>query len=177
MLKRVAISLALIVGVFLGYVAMQSPDYVISRELEINAPAEKIFPYLNNSKLALQWSPWTEVDPKAKMNISGPEAGTGSRTYWDSEGDLGTGSATIIESNANQNVKIKLEYVKPFQMVQEAEYVVKPAGDKTVVTWLVRGSSPFLARVMCTFFNMDKHVGANFEKGLSNLKTLVEKAG
>jgi hypothetical protein len=34
-----------------------------------------------------------------------------------------------------------------------------------------------MGRLMCVFMDMDKKVGAMFEKGLSNLKTLVETAG
>lgn len=176
MLKKIGISFLVIVALFLGYVAVKSPDYLIAREVVIQAPADKIFPYLNNSKLAGNWSPWLEIDPQAKMTYSGPDEGVGSRTAWDSEGKLGIGSATIVESIANEVVRIKLEYLKPFQMVQDAEYSVKQTENQSVVTWSVRGKNTFLARAMCTFMNMDKMVGVNFEKGLSNLKALVEKS-
>jgi len=175
MLKKISLSLALILILFLAYVGMQSPKYEISRQIKIGASAEKIFPYLNNSKLAERWGPWLEVDPGAKMNYSGPEEGVGSRSDWDSGGQLGTGSATITESLPNERVGIKLEYTKPMVMSQYSEYIVQSSGGETTVIWKVRGENSFVGRMMCVFMNMDKHVGGMFEKGLANLKTLVEK--
>ncbi len=174
MLKKITLGLVVIIAAVLGYAALQPADYVVSREITIQAPVSKIFPYLNNSKLAEQWGPWLEVDPDAKMVYSGSDAGVGSRASWDGGKKLGTGSATIVESVPNERVAIKLEYVKPFQMVQDSEYFVRSSGDQSVVIWSVRGKNSFPGRIMCLFGNMDKMVGGMFEKGLSNLKTLVE---
>lgn len=175
MLKKILGAVGVIVALFLVYVAFQPADYVISREIKINAPAEKIFPFLNSSKLAEKWGPWSEVDPEAKMVYSGPDEGVGAQTSWDSGKQLGTGSATIAESVINQKVGIKLEYVKPMNMSQYAEYIITPSDAGSVVTWKVQGKNTFMGRVMCVFVNMDKMVGGMFEKGLSNLKNLVEK--
>ncbi len=174
MKKKIAFAVLTVIAVFLGYVAVQSPVYVISREITINAPVEKIFPYLNNSKLAEKWGPWLEVDPSAKMVYSGPDSGIGSRASWDGGKQLGTGSATIVESVPNERVGIKLEYIKPMTMIQDSVYAVKSLGGQTTVTWRVTGTNAFLSRVMCVFMDMDKMVGGMFEKGLSNLKKLME---
>ncbi len=175
MLKKVGLVLIALVAVLLVYVGLQSPDYVISREITIQAKPEKIFPFLNNSKLAEQWEPWKEVDPGAVMVYSGPEQGVHARTDWDSHGQLGTGSATIVESDLNTRVALRLEYVKPMNMVQNSEYLVHAAGEQSVVIWRVTGQNNFIGRLMCVFINMDKMVGGMFEKGLANLKTIVEK--
>jgi hypothetical protein len=177
MIKKIGLGLFVIIGLILGYAAMQSPDYRVSREITIHAPAEKIFPFLNSSKLAEQWGPWLETDPQAKMSYSGPDAGVGSRASWDSPDQLGTGSATIVESIPNKQVGIKLEYVKPMNMSQDSIYLIEPAGNQSLVRWTVTGKNSLLGRVMCIFVNMDKVVGGMFEKGLSNLKTVAEKSG
>src|SRR5262249_6437308 len=104
----------------------------------------------------------------------GPDEGVGSATSWDSSGQLGTGSATIVESVPNQKVGIRLEYTKPMNMVQDSEYLVKTDGQASVVTWKVTGKNNFVGRLMCAFMDMDKMVGGMFELGLSNLKKLVE---
>ena len=75
MKKKIGLVLLAIIVIILGYVAIQPPDYVISRETTINATAEKIFPYLNSTKLGESWGPWLEIDPDAKMTYSGPESG------------------------------------------------------------------------------------------------------
>ncbi len=174
MLKKIGIGLALVIVAFLAVVAAQPADYTISREIAINAPAEKVFPYLNNSRLGDKWGPWKEVDPKTAMIFSGPEEGVGARTSWEKGEKLGTGSATIVSSEPNQRVGIRLEYTEPMSMVQDAEYSIRPADGKSVVTWKVQGKNTFMGRVFCAFGNMDKMIGGMFEKGLNNLKQLVE---
>ncbi len=175
MAKKILIGLSLILLAFFAYVAMQPSKYVISRSIEITASAETIFPYLNHPKLAEQWAPWLEVDPSAKMVHSGPESGVGSKTSWKEGKELGTGSATIVESTPNERVAIQLAYVEPMPMEQYSEYLIEPTKGPTKVTWKVTGQNNFIGRVMCVFMDMDKVVGGMFEKGLSNLKTLVEK--
>ncbi len=72
------LALVLAIAAFLLYVAFQSPTYVISRDRTFQATAEEIFPYINNSKLADSWMPWSEVDPKVQMTYRGPDEGVGS---------------------------------------------------------------------------------------------------
>jgi hypothetical protein len=177
MILKIVLGLVVVVALVIGYAAMQPADYVVTRSTTIKAPAEKIFPYLNNSKLAEQWGPWSEVDPNAKMAYSGPDEGVGSKASWDSSGQLGTGSATIVDSRPNERVRIELAYSKPMVMNQISDYIVEPKGEETTVTWRVEGKNSLPGRVMCLFMNMDKMVGGMFEKGLSNLKALVEKPG
>lgn len=175
MFRKIVLGGVVVIALILGYAAIQSPDYQVSREIAIDAPAEKIFPYLNNSKLAEQWAPWLEIDPEAKMSYSGPDEGVGSVASWTGGKQLGTGSATIVDSVPNQRVSIKLAYTEPMTMTQDAEYVISPRDNQQVVTWIVKGQNSFFGRLMCLFVDMDKIVGGMFEKGLSNLKTLVEK--
>lgn len=176
MLKKISLAFAALVVAIVAYAAIKPSHYEISRSVEINAPVEKIFPYLDNSKLAEQWGPWLEEDPDAKMTYSGPDSGAGSKASWTGGKKLGVGSATIIDSTANQRVGIQLEYVEPMQMKQYAEYIVEPAGSATKVTWKVSGENNFMGRLMCVFMNMDNMVGSMFERGLNKLKTVVEKS-
>lgn len=175
MWKKIILGFLSAIAMVLIFAALQSPHYEVSRQTRIQAPVEKVFPYLNNSKLAEQWAPWIEIDPDAKMTYSGPESGVGSKASWDGGKQLGTGSATIVESVPNQRVGIALEYLKPMVMHQYSEYLVESVGSETVVTWKVKGENTFPGRLMCLFMNMDKMVGGMFEKGLGNLKKLAEK--
>jgi len=43
------------------------------------------------------------------------------------------------------------------------------------VVWDMQGPVPYVAKIMHVFVNMDRMVGADFEAGLANLKTLAEK--
>ena len=167
--------LALSIGAFLIYVALKPADYLISRQLEIKASPEALFPWINNSRKTNQWMPWAALDPAMKMSFNGPEEGVGAESRWESSGKMGVGSAVVVESVPPRTVKTRLDYWKPFRMTQEAEMAIVPAKDGSVVTWSVRGKNNFVGRLMCVFVNMDKMVGGSFETGLANLKALAEK--
>ncbi len=174
MLKKL---LALGVGsisLLLLYVSVQSPKMNISRELLIKASPEAIFPFINSSRKANDWMPWSESDPQVVTVYSGPEEGLGSKSSWESPGKMGTGQAVVVESVLNQVVKTQLTYTKPMEMEQLAEVSLTPNPEGTFVRWSVSGNNNFIGRLVCVFMNMDKEVGGNFEKGLNKLKTLVE---
>jgi hypothetical protein len=174
MLKKILLAVLGVVVAILGYAWFRSPDMAISRELLIAASAETIFPFINDSQKANGWMPWTESDPGVKMVYSGPSAGVGSKSSWDSQGQMGTGEAVVIESIPNQSVKTQLTYTKPMAMSQLAEVSLSSQGDGTLVRWSVSGKMGFFFRLMGVFVNCDKMIGAEFEKGLANLKKQVE---
>jgi uncharacterized protein YndB with AHSA1/START domain len=157
-----------------AYATLQPSEMFISRELIVNAPPEKIFEYINNSKKANEWMPWKESDPGLVMNYSGPEAGVNSKSYWDSKGRMGTGEALVVESILNQTVKTQLTYIRPMTMSQLAEVSLHPTNAGTIVRWSVTGKNSFIGRFFCLFMNMDKMVGDQFLSGLNNLKKIIE---
>jgi hypothetical protein len=56
-----------------------------------------------------------------------------------------------------------------------AEFTLRPQDGATQVTWAMHGPSPYIAKLMGIFFNMDQMIGKDFETGLANLKTASEK--
>jgi uncharacterized protein YndB with AHSA1/START domain len=171
------VMLVIVVGVvgFLLYVGFKPSDFAVAREITVKAPPEAIFPYINNSKKAGDWMPWAEIDPRMKMSYSGPDEGVGSKSSWESPGQMGVGEALVVESTQNQSVKTQLTYTKPMVMSQMAEVSLTPSADGTVVKWAVSGKNSFMGRLMCTFMDMDKMIGGQFMQGLTKLKSLVEK--
>ena len=57
-----------------------------------------------------------------------------------------------------------------------AEFTFQPDGLQTVVTWAMSGKNNFMMKLFGLFVNCDKMVGCQFEKGLANLKSVVEAA-
>lgn len=174
MLKKIVILLIVVIGVFLIYVAMLPDQLMVSRNIEIAAPPEVIFPYINNSKKANEWMPWLESDPEVRIRFSGPDEGVGSRSNWESSGQMGTGEAEVIESKVNQLVKTQINYQKPLETTQIAEVSLTPLEGGTKVEWSLSAHKGFLFRMIGVFFNCEKMIGAEFEKGLLKLKSQVE---
>lgn len=174
MFKKILLGIALVIAGILMYASTLPSEFKVTREIVVSVSAEKVFPYINNSKMADDWMPWKDSDPGVVMTYSGPEEGVGSKSNWDSKGDMGTGEALVVESIPNQTVKTQLTYTKPFQMSQLAEISLSPAAEGTKISWSVSGHSNFFFKLMGVFISCDKMIGGEFEKGLARLKTKVE---
>ena len=81
----------------------------------------------------------------------------------------------IVEANAPSKLVIKLDFLKPFEAHNTAEFTMLPQGNATSVHWVMHGPSNFMSKVMHVFMNIEKMVGKDFEAGLANLKRLTEK--
>ena len=80
----------------------------------------------------------------------------------------------ILEAATPSKVPIKLDFIKPFEGHNTAEFTMLPQGSGTTVTWVMQGPAPFMAKLMHVFVNMDRMIGKDFEAGLANLKKQVE---
>jgi uncharacterized protein YndB with AHSA1/START domain len=169
MLKKIALALVLIVLAFAGYVAIQPAVGTITRSATLVAPPSAVFPYLNDLHKWQEWSPWAKLDPDAKTTFEGPTSGVGAAFAWAGNHEIGEGKMTIVESQPDTAVKMKLNFAKPFASQSTAEFTLKPEGTGTNVTWSMTGRRHFLQRAMCVLFNADKMVGGMFEKGLTRL--------
>jgi len=81
---------------------------------------------------------------------------------------------TITESRPNDLVRLQLEFIKPMAATNMSEFVFTPEGNQTRVDWSMTGKNDLLAKAFGLVMNIDKMVGADFEKGLNNLKNLTE---
>jgi len=89
---------------------------------------------------------------------------------------VGEGRMTLTESHPSDLVKIKVDFVKPFEGTNTSEFTFKPQGDQTAVTWSMAGHNNFVAKALCLFMNMDRMIGRDMENGLAQLKSVVEAA-
>lgn len=178
MVKTIAIVIAVLVVVPLAAVlifAATKPDtFRVQRATSIKAPAEKIFPLIADFHGWGAWSPYEKLDPAMKRTFSGAANGKGAVYEWDSDGKAGRGRMEITDAPAPSKVAIKLDFFKPFEAHNIAEFTLEPKGDSTNVTWAMHGPNLYIGKVMSIFFNMDSMIGKDFETGLANMKALAE---
>src|SRR5206468_3186084 len=146
----------------------------IERGTTIKAPPEKIFALINDFHNWGSWSPWEKMDPTMKRTHSGPPSGLGAVYEWEGNKKVGKGRMEIVESSSPSKTVIKLDFFKPFEAHNTAEFTLEPQGDSTNVTWAMHGRQPYMLKVMCLFMDMDKMVGKDFETGLANMKAAAE---
>lgn len=174
MFKKVLVAVLAIVAVFLVYVLSRPNTFHIERSLTVKAPPERIAALIADFHAWPSWSPYEKLDPGMKKTFSGPAKGKGAVYEWQGNDKAGAGRMEITDLTPGA-VKIKLDFIKPFQAHDTADFTLKPSGDSTTVTWAMDGPSPFLMKLMSVFINFDKVIGAEFETGLGNLKTVAEK--
>ncbi len=96
--------LALVVGL-----ALPSHRH-ISESVETNRKMTIVYDTVDNLRRFKDWNPLVLRDPHMQLNVSGPDAGVGSRLdYVSNEGRIGRGSWEIVESVPNEKVVIKLD--------------------------------------------------------------------
>lgn len=169
------IFLLILVGAFLAYCSMKPNEFRVERTVTINAPAEKMFPMINDFHQWVQWSPYEKMDTTMKKTFSGAEKGKGAIYEWAGNKKVGEGRMEILDTTSPSSVKLSLDFYKPMQFHNKGEFILKPNGDSTDVTWAMFGPQPFMGKVMGTFINMDKLIGKDFEAGLANMKQIAEK--
>ena len=171
----IAVILAIAIAVVLILASTKPDRFAIQRDITVRAPADKVFPFINDFHQWTVWSPWEHRDPALKRSYSGAESGKGAVYGWEGNKNVGSGRMEIRESNVPSKIVIQLDFLKPFEAHNTAEFTMLPQGDGTHVTWVMHGPSPFINRVMQVFMNFDKMVGKDFEAGLASLKNAAEK--
>jgi carbon monoxide dehydrogenase subunit G len=167
--------LVVVVGVVLAYAATKPDVFRVQRSASIKAPPEKIFPLINDFRSWSSWSPYEHKDPAMKKTFSGAAAGTGAVYEWEGDKNVGSGRIEIADTAPPNKVSIKLDMIKPFAAHNQVEFRLEPRGDVTDVTWAMNGHTPYLAKVMHVFIDVDRMVGQDFEAGLASLKSVAEK--
>ncbi|MBC8012656.1 MAG: SRPBCC family protein [Methyloceanibacter sp.] len=174
MLKKILIALAAIVLIFVVVVALQPSDFRVERTATIAAPPADVFAQVNDFHKWEAWSPWAKLDPEAKVAFEGPPEGEGTVMTWAGNDQVGEGKMTLTESRPSDLVKIKVDMVKPYEGTSTGQFIFKPDGDRTAVTWSIGAHHSFMEMAFCLVMNGKKMMGELMEKGLAQMKSVVE---
>ncbi len=175
MLKTILSLIAVALAAILAYAATKPDTFRVQRSAHINASPETIFPHIDTLANWPAWSPWEKMDPAMKKTASGPTHGKGAAVAWDGNSDVGTGRMEITDSNPPSKITLSLNFLKPFEAHNTAEFTLERTGDGTHVTWAMFGPQTYPMKLMNVFVNCDQMIGKDFEAGLANLTALTEK--
>jgi uncharacterized protein YndB with AHSA1/START domain len=172
----IAIVIAVIIAVVLILAATKPDSFRVERSAVVNAPADKVFALIADFHEWLKWSPWEGRDPALKRTYSGADRGKGAVYAWDGNKNVGSGRMEILEADTPTKIRIKLDFLKPFEAHNTAEFTMQPHGGATNILWVMTGPAPFMSKLMQVFMNFDRMIGKDFEAGLANLKTISESS-
>ncbi len=171
---KILLSIAAVLVLFLGYVSTRNGEFHYEHSGVINAPADKIYPYLSNFKLGSQWNPFARKDPNMKSVFKGEDGKVGSVMEFEGNSEAGAGSLEMLKMVPNELVEIKLLMLKPFKAENLIRYRLAPEGTGTKFTWEMSGNGGFMGKLIGVFINCEKMLEPDFTKGIADLKTTVE---
>jgi hypothetical protein len=173
MLLPVLALLGVLLAAVLVLASLRPADFRIVRSTTIQAAPAAVFGRVNDLRLFQDWSPWAKLDPGMKLTFSGPSTGVGCASAWEGNNKVGAGRMTITESRPAELIRMRLEFLRPFQATNVTEFIFRADGNHTALEWSMTGRHNFVSKIFCLFMNMDRMVGRDFERGLAQLKALA----
>jgi uncharacterized protein YndB with AHSA1/START domain len=175
MITKIAIVVVVLIAAVLVFAATKPDTFRVERAMSIKAPPEKVFALIDDFQRWGSWSAWEKVDPAMKRTYSGAATGKGAVYAWEGDGSIGAGRMEITEASPPSKVTIQLDFLKPIEGHNVAEFTLDAKGDSTNVTWAMHGPNRYIGKVISIFLSMDRMIGEKFEQSLVNLKSIAEK--
>jgi hypothetical protein len=163
-----------LVVVVLVIAAFMPSKYNIKKTTIINKPISEVMNVVGNLNYYARWNPWQQMDPTSTKTISGEPNTINHKYSWHGK-KLGTGTLTIKNIDDN-HIYFDLEFLKPWKRYDHDNWSFEEYGlGETKITWHNFGNLPWpMARLMGPIIN--KNLNHQFEKGLDNLKKMVEQS-
>lgn len=158
----------------LGFAASRPGTFSVVRQATFKAPPDKVLALLQDFREWAKWSPWEKLDPNLTRSMSGAAVGKGAIYQWSGNKKVGQGRMEITGVTPSR-LDIDLEFIAPWKARNKTVFTLTSASGGTTLTWEMTGTSPFMFKLMGLFMNMDTMIGKDFEKGLANLKSVVEQ--
>ena len=175
MLKLIGGLVLLAIVIILILASTKPSTFRVERSITINASPEKVAALINDFHNWNAWSPWAKMDPAMKTTYSGPASGPGSVYEWEGNSEVGKGRMEILSAEPAKT-SIKVDFLKPFEGHNTADFLLQPEGTGTRVTWVMEGPLKFFpGKIMSVFTTMDKMIGGDFNNGLANIKSIAER--
>ncbi|HCN79247.1 MAG TPA: polyketide cyclase [Verrucomicrobiales bacterium] len=173
MIKKILLGLVAVIAIILVVASFQSDDMTVSRSTTIPAAPEAVFKVVNDFRLWDAWSPWSKLDPNMKKTLEGPPEGVGAIYKWSGNDEVGEGTTSLIASKPNEEIGMKLQFVRPFEGDADVKFTFAAEGTGTKVTWTMQSKKPFIGKVVGLFMDCEKMCGDQFNEGLANLAKVV----
>ena len=165
------IVIALVIIWFVGGLFLPKSVHM-ERSAIINAPDSVIYANVADFNNFTKWNPFYKMDPKTKVDISGPQGQPGYTYHWVSE-QTGEGSMVVATAQPSSKVAWDMKFIKPFEGQSKAAVLITSSGTSSNVTWTYdQENHSTLERwiSLCT----NSLLGKAYEDGLKDLKTLSE---
>lgn len=173
----VLIVLAAILVLLLLMALFVRKAYSIKKEIIINKSVSSVFDFIKFLKNQSKFSVWASMDPEMKTEFKGTDGTPGFVSAWDSQNkNVGKGEQEILKVVEGEKVDYVIRFIKPFEGTSYSTMSTSPISEnQTKVTWEFSSKMKYPTNLMLVFMNMEKMVGNDLQKGLQNLRAILEK--
>ncbi len=172
----VVIILGVIVVLIILLALIAPKSYHVSKSIELGHPPQQVWSHLKYLKKQQEWSPWARKDPNMELSFTGVDGEVGATSHWNGNKDVGEGEQEITRIVEGERIEQDLRFLKPYKSQSDCYMnLEKLEANRSKVTWGFTGKNKFPMSIMMLFMSMDKMVGKDFEAGLENLKTNLNK--
>lgn len=174
-LKVIGLTLVGIILLIVILALIAPSSYHVERTTTISASKAIVFDNIVHWNKWHSWSPWAEMDPSMKLEVTGTDGEVGSVYKWVGDPELtGRGEMTNTGVKALEEITYDLHFIEPFESFSQG--YVKMAGEDGNVTasWGFFGEYPFPWNIMLLVVDMDEMMEKDFSRGLELLKNLCE---
>jgi hypothetical protein len=147
----------------------------IEKQIDIKKNSKLVYDYLRITKNQDNFSVWNMADPDMKKNYKGLDGTTGFIYSWDSSNkSVGAGEQEITGIDEGKSIEYEIRFFRPMQNTGKTKFDIKSKGEElSSVTWIFDSPSKFPMSLFSPIFK--KILGKDLEKGLQNLKEILEK--
>jgi len=174
-LKIGGIILLALVVIVLIMAAFAPSEVSVERSTVILAPRPAVFAHVQTFEKRDAWSPWMKLDPNMKLERIGQDGTVGAISKWEGNEDVGKGQEQFTLITPNERIENTITFLEPWESKSNGWMQLADEKEGTKVTWGMKSPMPFPMGIMALFMDMDGMIGKDFEKGLADLKAIVEK--
>ena len=161
--------LALLAALFVTVGILLPGTVEVARSVQVAAPPETVFPFLDDLRAWTEWTPWGDVESR----LEGAATGTGARRVWD-DPRLGSGSITIVASIPPHSVDYVAE-VEGGSLRFEGRITVEPRPGGSLVTWTERADLGWNPLLGWTALNLEESQGQQLQESLERLRQRIDR--
>ena len=165
---------AIAILLFIAHLLM-GKEMCIEKTILIDKPINEVFDYIKLTKNQDNFSVWNMTDPNMKKEYQGIDGQVGFIYKWDSENkNVGAGEQEIIKIEDEKSIEYEVRFSRPMKNIGTPKFVLDSITDNKVkLSWVFVCPTKFPMTLFKPIFQ--KMLGKDLEKGLNNLKVVLEK--
>lgn len=162
---------AFVAVVILALIVFTDTAFQQRNTVTVNAPKEKVWPYLSSMRAVNSWIPWMKTNPEMSERYEGTSGAVGDTFIWESKVNPSVKMKEVIEEIVPfEKTRIKVRDVTGTEMFVVFELNQK--GSATEISWVYEEELSATRKIQKPF--MQKKMAESAELALQNLKSTVE---